>query len=1177
MQSRVHRTDHADRAAGAAAAGGDLPARFDYLLERLADVRRAEERARVATGAINALAGLVALVTLLGILEYLFRFDIPGRTTLFWSGLLLALLILGRTLLPPLGRLLGWLPRESDEGIARRLGEAIPTIGDRLLNTLQLRRVITAEDRGSGSLAGAAIASRLPALLEPDYSVIIERGDRRRSLLLLFSATITLLGIALLLGPELPAAWERVAHYTSFYQKPAPFTLRVAPGDLEIEPGESVEIVVTAAGIPPEEVAILLTDDRSERRVRMREETPGRYRLRLDDIYRRTDYRAEAAGIRSAGFTITVVERPEITALRLRLTPPPYSRLRSRSLSDGDLGITGLRGTQVSVTAETTIPVASAEIILTFPVTSAGGSLRRDTVRRPMSVQKGRLVGGFSLTRNGEYRIAATTADGKVGRSAAYGIVVTDDRSPRITLLQPTLGLDVDASNLVPVQVRITDDFGFSRLRISYRLVSSRYDEPWSTPRSVAIPIPTYGRTELEIPYLWDLTPERFSPEDEVEAWVEVFDNDPFLGPKSARSTRFLLRYPGFHDMLEESRTTRDAAAGDLSRLVDDADRARREMQRLTRELARQLAAGEGEAGWEEKRKMQDLIARHEQMQGRLQDVADELKSVAEKLRQADAISPETLREYRQLQELFEQIRNPELRTAMQRLAREMERMSPEEMVEAMKSLEFNEEEFRKAIERTRQTLERMKQKEEVDRLAATARHLAEEQQKLNSRMNGNLSPEERRRLAAEQRRLAAQSAELQQQAAANDALRRPADNLVRNDPAGRMERAAGEIDRGSDAARPDGERAADDLQRFAEEAARKRAEMDRNEGAARLQRMKKSLKELLDLAKEQEELQSRTAQTRSNSPELGEQARQQHRLKGALEDLADQIGSPEEPSFSVTPQMAKNLGDAMRQMADAQQALEGRKSSQAASSQGEAVSSMTEAAGDMAAQIEGAEGDEGEGGEGEGSGGSGSSAGSGEGSLRSRIQQLAAQQQLLNQAMGRQGEGGEGGEGSGQDGGSQGSGGSGGDGKGRNQQGMAGRIQGAQEQIRKSLDELKQEAAASGGRRTSLADDLEEAARGIEAVLDDLADGQVTAATRQRQDRILSRMLDALKSSRERDYDQKRESSPGSDVVRPSPATAPGIDPAEGDDTRLPGDESAQGYAPEYRELIRRYLESLE
>lgn len=78
------------------------------------------------------------------------------------------------------------------------------------------------------------------------------------------------------------------------------------------------------------------------------------------------------------------------------------------------------------------------------------------------------------------------------------------------------------------------------------------------------------------------------------------------------------------------------------------------------------------------------------------------------------------------------------------------------------------------------------------------------------------------------------------------------------------------------------------------------------------------------------------------------------------------------------------------------------------------------------------------------------------------------------------------------------------------------------------------------------------------------------------RQHRILSRMLDALRSLYERDYEPQRESRPGQNLVRPSP---PGL--------RLPEQQPAlvpeqimpalqQGYSRDYRRLIERYFDQL-
>ena len=1153
--------------------------RLSHKIDR---VRRAELRAQALTGAINALAGLVALVTLLALLEFFFRFDVTGRTILFWGGGLAAVASVGRTLLGPLGRLTGLLPGQSDEVIAARVGGAIPAVGDRLLNLLQLHRdyVMKSQPGVSGDLAGASIVRTAGPLLEHDYGEIIDRGERRRSILLLFSASALLFGLLFLSGSEITSAWERILDHRAHYQAPAPFQLTLTPGDVEVERGEDLEVRVLASGTAPEEVILLVEDLRSGREQKrvLERSGPGEFRYRLRGVRENLRYRAVSGGVETAPYTVTVVEPIDVTNLKVRLFPPRYSGLERVAQPVGVGDVRGLRGTTVSLSAETTGPLSSAEIVQVLPSPLPGGIGGADTVVRPMALEGELTIGQFSLLRNGEYFLRGTTGDGEpVVLSPTYQISVQADRPPTIRLLQPRLGLDVDESNLVPVQVRITDDFGFRDLRIVYRLVSSRYSTPWEEPRYVAIPLRSRSEVDMEVPFLWDMTPERFMPEDEIEAYVEVRDNDPFLGPKSAKSSRFLLRYPSFDDILEESEKSRESANDQLGDLMKEADKARREMERLNRELAKQLSARQGKAGWSEKQKLKELMRKHEKMQEQLSEVAQNLKEMSRKLRDVEAMSPETMQEYQELQKLFEQVENRELRRSMERLQQEMEKMSPEEMMEAMKNFEFNEAEFRKSLERTRKRLEQMKRTEEVGKLAGRARELAEEQERVNRELqSGEIDGVKSEFLEAREWELARKTSELQKDAASLGKelkeMRQATEKLAQENPSAAMQDAAESIARNRpEQASQSGEEGEESLRKFSEEMEQLAKEMSRNRGAEQRERMEKSLKELLEMAKRQEELQRESARTPSGSEELRDQARQQSGLKQALEQLIDQTGSPDKPSFTMTPEMAKQLGDAMNQMEGAQKALEERQSQKASSNQGEAVRSMAGAAEQMAGQLEAAQQGEGEGEGGSGSQGEGQGEGSGSGSLRSQIQQLAAQQQALSMAT-RSGEEGS----SGREGG-EGASGSGGDGSGEEEKGGEGRLGREQREIGKSLRELADEARKAGGARKSASENLERAAEEIEAVLADLGDGTITPETRARQDKIMSRLLDALKSSRERDYDEERESSPGVDQSRNSPGGPESNPTGTEENPLLPNVDRIQGYSPEYREMIRLYLESLQ
>jgi hypothetical protein len=98
-----------------------------------------------------------------------------------------------------------------------------------------------------------------------------------------------------------------------------------------------------------------------------------------------------------------------------------------------------------------------------------------------------------------------------------------------------------------------------------------------------------------------------------------------------------------------------------------------------------------------------------------------------------------------------------------------------------------------------------------------------------------------------------------------------------------------------------------------------------------------------------------------------------------------------------------------------------------------------------------------------------------------------------------------------------------------------------------------------------------------ISEVVKDLKRKQVSPRTIDRQKRILSRLLDAQRSIRERGHSKQRKSQTGKDYVVRSPGALPqGL--GEHEDVLREDLLKAlkEGYPKEYEELIRHYFEAL-
>ena len=81
-----------------------------------------------------------------------------------------------------------------------------------------------------------------------------------------------------------------------------------------------------------------------------------------------------------------------------------------------------------------------------------------------------------------------------------------------------------------------------------------------------------------------------------------------------------------------------------------------------------------------------------------------------------------------------------------------------------------------------------------------------------------------------------------------------------------------------------------------------------------------------------------------------------------------------------------------------------------------------------------------------------------------------------------------------------------------------------------------------------------------------------------QKQERILSKLLDAQRSINERDYEKRRESNSGQNIVRQSPADLNLSLQKEKDKIRDELNRAInEGYTKDYEDLIRKYYEALQ
>ena len=151
---------------------------LSVLQERIGEYKRKYYLNQLVKGVIFAAAFVLSTYLFVNTVEYFGRFSSTVRATLFFGFLAILGYALVRWVVTPLVQLYGLRRSLSDEEAAGQIGNFFPEIGDKLLNTLQLRSL----SGDQTDLIEASIQQKSKQLLIVKFSDAVKIEHNRRYL-----------------------------------------------------------------------------------------------------------------------------------------------------------------------------------------------------------------------------------------------------------------------------------------------------------------------------------------------------------------------------------------------------------------------------------------------------------------------------------------------------------------------------------------------------------------------------------------------------------------------------------------------------------------------------------------------------------------------------------------------------------------------------------------------------------------------------------------------------------------------------------------------------------------------------------------------------------------------------------------------------------------------------------
>jgi len=973
-------------------------------------------------------------------------------------------------------------------------------------------------------------------------------------------------GLLIFSGLTHSDALMRSARFWADYQKPNPYSFTLLPGNTTIEQGGSFQPEIRFEGALPEELLLgIKTDVEETYRYRPMQQVeseaatangtdPAIFRSDPVNLSSNAAYFVRMDGFRSPQYSVDVQLRPRFESLTVTLFPPEYTGLDSTKFTYPFSQVRAYRGSRMNIAGYTNKPVSQLRLLSLV----SGDSLA------PESEDSSRFAFDRNVTTEDTLLFEMRDLSGLTNNNTfKFTVDPIRDEYPFIEIVDPAGNVQQSTPAPLDIAYEASDDFGLTSLSLHYELNRAFIREPETG--TVRLDRPVLNATQE---YRWDLTTLNPKPRDVITFWLEVTDNDGYSGYKTSSSRKITVTLPSLVENMEQIGEQETDLQEELENISESYDEMKQEYDRFKENLKQNP-----ETNWEQKQMLDEIRQKQEDIDRQVEELNKKFEEIRKEINQNDMISEETRQAYEELQNIIDEINDPDLKKALEELQKALGNLNQQQLRQALEEYEFNEEVYRERLQRTIELFKALKLNSDLEKIATALEDLAKKEGELSEsetspenkanqqeaiqedtdnlsdqvdKLNENapeksgedvkqLQDESRQSLESIQEQLQENIERLRQQ----DQGEQNNNNQNNNNP-----------NRNNDSPnRQSPRRQQQQIQQQFQQLAQKMRQAKQQFNQQRMQinmsALQNILYNLINLSEEQEELTRSTEHLANRSQAFVDKARIEKNISRQFSRVSDSLFSVSSqiPTFSnrindKKKEVERNLEQAVEQLAE-------RNKSQSTYAERQSLGGINDLASMVASLMDQLQNQS----------QSGMGGGMSMQQFMEQLKQMSGDQQQLNRQIQNlindiQG-----------------------DRLSRDQIERLNQMARQQNQIRKQLRELQRNGGLESGDR--LLSELERMAREMEETINDLRGGDTDRLLIERQQNILSRMLNAEKALQERDKEERREGTASEDPPRSVPPDMT-LEELQKKIRDLLNDPERTRYSDDYQKLIEQYFELL-
>ncbi|MFH6767335.1 hypothetical protein V8G56_01200 [Gaetbulibacter aquiaggeris] len=667
---------------------------FNNIQQKLEGFVRKYYTNELIKGAILffSLGLLYFLITLL--IEYFLWLNATLRTVMFWLFVAVEFTLIVKFILAPVAKLLKFKEGINYEEASKIIGQHFPQVSDKLLNVLQLEKETEKTELLLASIHQKSIElSPIPFKLAINFKTNFKYLKYAAVPLVIILAAIFTGNFNLFSD-----SFDRVVHYKTAYEPPAPFKFYVLNDNLDAIENSNFKLLVSVVGeVMPENVEILYNNESYF----LQQNKVGEFEYVFSQPKEDIRFELAANNISSKPYDLHVMQVPSLLSFEMVLKYPDYIKKPADILKSTGNAIIP-EGTQVTWKLNTK---ATDNVEL----------FAKDTISF-LKTQNNYFELTKTVYNNLDYSLSTSNNQLNNYENLAFNIDIIKDELPELILKTEKDSIDLQTLYFYG---QISDDYGFSKLQLVYYPTDNENDE-----KQKFFPTESSNFYEFITAFPNDLNIKEGVA---YSLYFQVFDNDAIHGYKSTKSNVFSYR----KRTKDEEEQKRLSEQNETIKKLDQSLKKFDEQEKQLKELSK-TQKEKRELNFNDRKKLESFFQRQKQQDEVMKNFNKQLKENVEDFQKDSPVKDnfkEDLKE--RLKENEDQLKQDE--KLLQELEKLQDKIEKEEFSQKLEELAKQNKNKKRSLEQLLELTKRFYVNKKLEKLQEDLLKQALEQEKLSN------------------------------------------------------------------------------------------------------------------------------------------------------------------------------------------------------------------------------------------------------------------------------------------------------------------------------------------------------------------------------------------------------------------------------------------------------------